>query len=259
MKTKKILEIFDSLGPKWKEIAALIPGRSGNNVKNRYNSFLKKVKEGKATLQDGQLPQSSSATNTTENDGSIGGIPKTKRRSRMKEISEENEEDAEDSDSSDDGEYLNEKQMDDILMGKTSQKKQKKGYFTAPTQNSTPKVANSGLLSFQNNFYGVNQSSPTGQISHLGISQNTLNERILKQKKSEEGEKLKLFAHLDSGEMQVFSETYCSNQPMEETVISSTHSNPQELFRWDGEVYGQRPYTNRTLSQGAMPLGKGKK
>lgn len=256
---KKILEIFDSIGPKWKEIAALMPGRSGNNVKNRYNSFLKKVKEGKATLQDGQLPQSSSATNMTENDGSIGAAPKTKRRSKMKEISEENEEDMEDSQSSEEASYLNDKQMDDILMGKSNHKKQTKSYLSVPTQSSTPSGTSSGLISFQSKtIYSTNQSSPTGQMNHLSIPQSSLNERIFK-KKSEEGEKLKLFAHLDSGEMQVFSETYCSNQPMEETVITSSHSNPQELFKWDNDVYAQRPLANRTLSQGAMPLSKGKR
>ncbi len=38
-----LLHWINYLGPKWTELSKLLPGRPENMVKNRYNSFIKKL------------------------------------------------------------------------------------------------------------------------------------------------------------------------------------------------------------------------
>lgn len=37
---KKIVELYQQIGPHWVKIANYLPGRSGNNIKNRWNTAL---------------------------------------------------------------------------------------------------------------------------------------------------------------------------------------------------------------------------
>ena len=41
----KILDLRNKIGNKWSEIVRLLPGRTENSVKNRFNCMFKKIKD----------------------------------------------------------------------------------------------------------------------------------------------------------------------------------------------------------------------
>lgn len=47
----KILESRKEIGNKWSEIVKLLPGRTENSVKNRFNCIFKKLKDSNLTKQ----------------------------------------------------------------------------------------------------------------------------------------------------------------------------------------------------------------